>query len=380
MMSGSVQTKGKKLYMVIRYTDAEGKQKQRWISTGLPVKGNRKAAEAMLRQWLAEQQEQDLTAINQPLTDYLSNWLVTVESRVKPSTFRGYQQKFKNQIFPYFQKEKKALTNLQAQDLERFYAYLLSEKGLSPTTVGHCHRLLLNALNDAIRFRLISFNPVQLAKPPKRQTYQAKYLNYSETRELISLFKDHTLEPVIKFISVYGVRRGEALGLCWDKVDFENNQITIARTMAQCTGKNILMDSTKNASSYRTMPMIPAIRDILLALKERREQFQLLFPENYSKCNQVFVWDDGTPITPNYLSKEFHRVVKNSHLPCIRLHDLRHGTASNLLANGFSVVEVQHWLGHSQPSTTLNIYSHVDKSVRQHVGERIADFLQLDSL
>ena len=380
MISGSVQTKGKKLYMVIRYTDAEGKQKQRWISTGLPVKGNRKAADAMLRKWLEEHQEQDLTAIDQPLTNYLSSWLTTVEARVKPSTFRGYQQKFKNQILPYFQKEKIALAKLQTQDLERFYAYLLSEKELSPTTVGHCHRLLLSALNDAIRFRLISFNPAQLAKPPKRQPYQAKYLNFSEINELIPLFKEHTIEPVIKFICVYGVRRGEALGLCWDCIDFENNQITIARTVTQCTGKNILMDSTKNASSYRTMPMIPAIRDMLLALKKQREQFELLFPETYSNCNQVFVWKDGTPITPNYLSKEFHRVVKNSHLPCIRLHDLRHSAASNLLANGFSVVEVQHWLGHSQPSTTLNIYSHVDKSVRQHVGERIADFLQLDSI
>ena len=375
-MTGSLQVKNNYYHMVISYVDKDGKRKNRWKSTGLKVKGNKKRAEEMLDRYLREHNGCDMDMVGQTLTDYLERWIKSTEVLLRPSTIKGYQEKLRGHILPYFWSTRIKLTELNVQHLETFYAHLQKgEKPLSVTSVRHCHRLLSKALNDAIRYGYITFNPATLVRLPKQEKYEAKFLNYSQVMELISLFDGNVLQPVVQFICFYGVRRSEALGLCWDMVDFEKNQITISRTMLQVDGGDVLKNSTKSNSSYRTFPMSAPIRELLLVLKARREQYASLFPETYASNNLVFVWEDGTPITPNYLTSQFHRVVKQSQLPTIRLHDLRHSAASNLLSNGLSVVDVQHWLGHSQPSTTLNFYAHVDASSKQRVCQSIEQAL-----
>ena len=90
----------------------------------------------------------------------------------------------------------------------------------------------------------------------------------------------------------------------------------------------------------------------------------------------MFTWPDGKALLPNYVTKQFHKVVKESDLPKVRLHDLRHSVASNLLAMGFSISEVSAWLGHAQASTTLNIYGHVMAAFKEDMcakwSERIS--------
>lgn len=265
----------------------------------------------------------------------------------------------RNHILPYFRSKEIKLADLRVHHLETFYAYLQQkEKPLSVTSVRHCHRLLSKALNVAVRYQYINSNPAAHAELPKQPKYEAKFLNYSQLQELLVLLEGDVLLPVIQFLCFYGMRRGEALGLCWDMVDFEKNQFTITRTMMQSKG-NPLKESPKTNSSVRSLPMAAPMRALLLSLKERREKFTPLFPKAYASNNLVFVWDDGSPITPNYLTSRFRKKVDQSDLPQIRLHDLRHSVASNLLSGGSSVVDVQHWLGHSQPSTTVNIkYPH----------------------
>lgn len=378
-MNGSLQQKNGRYHMVISYVDHTGKHKTKWKTTGLLIKGNKKAAQAMLNQWLSELQECDIEGSNQLVSSFLKNWMSDAETDLQPSTIRGYRGNLKNHILPYFGARKLKLADLRVHHLESFYAYLLREKSLSPTSVRHCHRLISRALNDAVRSQLIQNNPAPLARLPKQRPYEASFVNYSQLKEIVALFKDHVLHPVIQFIAVYGLRRSEALGLCWDMIDFQNDCFTISRTMLQVEHGDYLKPCTKNASSYRTMPLTPSMRKLLLSLKAKRERYSSLFPETYAGNNLVFVWEDGSPITPNYVTRCFHKYVAASDLPTIRLHDLRHSVASNLLANGSTIVEVQHWLGHSQPSTTLNFYSHVDPSFKKQVGERIETALAFDN-
>lgn len=86
---------------------------------------------------------------------------------------------------------------------------------------------------------------------------------------------------------------------------------------------------------------------------------------------------DGTPITCNYLSKNFNKVIKNSNLPYIKLHELRHSCAGNLLSMGFNVVQVAEWLGHSSPNTTLNFYAHIDSNSKKDMANSIGSFVKL---
>ena len=109
------------------------------------------------------------------------------------------------------------------------------------------------------------------------------------------------------------------------------------------------------------------MKTMLIKLFKQRMENKKVCGSSYIDNNLVFVWPDGSPITPNYLTRNFHKLIKKSSLPTIRLHDLRHSTASNLLSKNFSTVDVQLWLGHSQPSTTLNFYSHTDSSFKKDI-------------
>ncbi len=375
-MTGSLQIKNNRYHMVINYIDDRVGRKNKWISTGLTVKGNKKAAEAMLNKWLTEHEDYNICASEILFCDYLERWIKQIDRDLQESTLKGYRGNLKNHIIPYFKNHRLKLADVRVRHLEDFYSRLIDEKSLSAQSVRHCHRIISKAMNDAIRLEMIASNPASLAKLPKIQKYESAFLTYPQIKELIAMFKGHILEHVVRFICTYGMRRSEALGLCWDKVDFENNQFTICRAMIQGEKGDYLKDSTKNSSSCRTLPLTPETRVLLLELKERREEYSGLFPSSYAQNNLVFVWEDGHPITTNYLSHIFHEKVINSDLPYVRLHDLRHSAASNLLHDGMTLVEIQKWLGHSQPSTTLNFYSHTDARSNQRIGEHIAASLE----
>ena len=98
----------------------------------------------------------------------------------------------------------------------------------------------------------------------------------------------------------------------------------------------------------------------------------------YTRSDYVCTWPDGKVITPNFLTTKFHRVITNSNLPNVRFHDLRHSVASNLLAQGFSVVQVQEWLGHGSAATTLNIYAHVDKTSKKVLSDAMETLINAE--
>lgn len=99
---------------------------------------------------------------------------------------------------------------------------------------------------------------------------------------------------------------------------------------------------------------------ILLSMKNAEAQNAKLFGKEYAKNDYIFKWDNGTPYSPNYITHKFKQLLKKYNLPIIRFQDLRHTCASLLVARGFSMKDIQEWLGHSDFSTTANIYSHLD--------------------
>jgi len=166
-------------------------------------------------------------------------------------------------------------------------------------------------------------------------------------------------------LGFYGLRRSEVVGLRWDAVDFEHNTITIKYTVTSYSrnGKRLIDEKprTKNKSSRRTLPMIPALRNKLLAILEDREECRRLCRRSYNNEYLDFVYVDemGDRITPDYITHAFDRLLKKHGLRDIRFHDLRHSCASLLLANNVSMKEIQEWLGHSTFKTTADIYAHL---------------------
>lgn len=165
---------------------------------------------------------------------------------------------------------------------------------------------------------------------------------------------------------IYGLRRGEVLGLKWDAIDFNRGTLTIKRTVTEATidgtMKIIEQDSAKTKSSLRTLPLVGSFRDYFQKVKEAQELNKKVCGNcyNYDYDGYVFVNELGERMRPNYLTEYFPKYIAKHGMPKMRFHDLRHSCASLLLANGVPLKQIQEWLGHSDFSTTANIYAHLD--------------------
>ena len=195
--------------------------------------------------------------------------------------------------------------------------------------------------------------------------------DYPDTMTKEQFYKAaHISKATALFGAFYGLRRSEALGLKWDAIDFENDSITIRHTVTSVTldGKVQLVaaDTTKTKSSLRTLPLVPFVKERLLALKKEQENNRRLCGRSYHKqyAGYVCINEMGDLIKPHYVTEQFPKLLDANGLRRIRFHDLRHSCTSLMLANGVPMKQIQDWLGHSDIGTTANIYAHLDYSTK----------------
>ena len=370
MIAGHLQIKNDYYFMVLNYTDVNGKRRQPWVATGLPAKGNKKRAEKMLMELRqsyvppAASKGNGEFSTNMLFADYMELWLEIIRGSVEKTTFSSYTQMVKGKIVPYFRETGVSLGGLQARHIQSFYLHEL--KTVCANTVIKEHANIHKALKYAVKMDLIPYNPADKVERPKKQKFIADYYRLEELEQLFEATKDHPFSLLIQMTAVYGLRRSEALGLRWDAIDFERNTITIRHivTTAKVDGKYevIRADRAKNTSSLRSLPLVPDIREKLLALKEQQKEDKRICGDCYGKEYEGYVFVDamGNLFNPKTLSAVFSRLLEKAGLRHIRFHDLRHSCASLLLANDVPMKQIQEWLGHSDISTTANIYSHLD--------------------
>ena len=368
MVAGHLREKSGYYYAVLNYTDSLGKRKTKWISTGLTVKGNKKRAEAILMDARRNFNPEEPKVMNGDIlfADYMEKWLDIIKSSVAVPTFASYSTTVKKIVAPYFREKEVTLKNLTAKDIQEFY---LSElERVSPSSVIHYHANIHKALKYAVKIDLIDVNPADKVERPKKDRYVGRFYDADEVNALFEAAKGSKLELPILFGAFYGLRRSEAIGLKWDAIDFDQNTITIRHTVTSCDldGKRVLVasDTTKTKSSMRTLPLVPFMRERLLTLKEEQQENRRLCGRSYIKdyLEYVCVNEIGDLIKPHYVTESFPKLLKTNGMRQIRYHDLRHSCASLLLANGVPVKQIQEWLGHSDFSTTANIYAHLDYS------------------
>ena len=185
-------------------------------------------------------------------------------------------------------------------------------------------------------------------------------------QQLFKIVKGTRLELPVLVAAFYGLRRGEVCGLKWDAIDFERGTITIRHTVTslQVDGKTKMyaQDSTKTKSSMRTLPLVGSFKEYFLRVKEAQELNKKICGNcyNYDYDGYVFVDELGDLMRPDYLTSYFPQYIQKHGCKRMRFHDLRHSCASLLLANGVPLKQTQEWLGHSDFSTTANIYAHLD--------------------
>ena len=365
MIAGHLQEKKGLYYMVLSYKDKSGKRVSKWLPTGLPVKGNKKRAEDMLMaartEFVAGEAAIDR---DMPFSSYLVQWMEIARSTLKPNTAAGYASMIQNPIAPYFQQRGITLGGLQAVDIQMFYTSQL--KRVSANTVIHYHAIIHRALKYAVKTDLIDVNPADKVERPRKDRFTASFYDGNEVNRLFQVARGTPLELPVMLAAFYGLRRSEVVGLKWDAIDFENKTIAIRHTVTVCAEKGrrieVAADTTKTASSRRTLPLVPAFQTKLAALKEQQEKNRILCGRSYCTDYLGYVLVDamGNRLKLSYISTAFPVLLKRNGLRPIRFHDLRHSCASLLLKNGVPMKQIQEWLGHSDFSTTANIYAHLD--------------------
>ncbi|MCL2212586.1 MAG: site-specific integrase [Oscillospiraceae bacterium] len=176
----------------------------------------------------------------------------------------------------------------------------------------------------------------------------------------------YTGTSVVVLAIYYGLRRSEVLGLKWSTIDFENDTITISHTVVK-NRTIVASDCTKSEASRRTFQLIPEVNAMLQEMKATA-------PPN---SEYIHVWQDGKAFRPDYVTRGFQRVLKRNNIPRMRLHDLRHSTASILFERGMPLEDMKNWLGHTDIETTSNIYLHYSKNRKELVASQLHGMLTI---
>ena len=365
MVAGHLHEKNGYYYIILNLTDSAGKRKPKWISTGLTIKGNKKRAEQMLmeerRKYANAKTGDDVL-----FADFMEQWLEIVKSTVSIPTYSSYVNAVKSIIAPYFRKKKILLRDLQAHDIQMFYQEQLQR--VKASSVIHYHANIHKALKYAVKNDMIPSNPADKVERPKQDKFYGNFYDRDELNKLFEAVAGTKLELPVLLGAFYGLRRSEIVGLKWSAIDFEQNTITISHTLTSCNldGKCVIVakDTTKTKSSRRTLPLVPYFHEKLLAVKAQQERNQKLCGRSYNRefLEYICVDDIGDRFKPNYITSQFPKLLERNGFRKIRFHDLRHSCASLLLASGVPMKHIQEWLGHSDFSTTANIYAHLDYS------------------
>ncbi len=334
------------------------------------------AARKARDEFLAERAKtQVILPAEMTLDDWLEEWMkeIIIPNRAETTVY-GYREIIKNHLSPAL--GDVPLQKLGPKDLQHYYAFLMSEKGLGANTVRRHHDLLSAALHAALRQDLIARCPTERVEPPHVVPKETKYYTSESLKKLYQLMEGHWLETAVHLAGSLGLRREEICGLRWESVDFQLRKIHIraARTAA---GAKIIDKETKNRSSARVLHMGDDIYYLLRQERRRQNERKLALGAAWPDSGMVAVDKKGVPMSPNCLSMNFTRFIRtHPELPPLTFHGLRHTFATVASAQGVPLFDIGKALGHSTPATTGKIYTHLVDQLHTDTLAKVADALK----
>ena len=287
-------------------------------------------------------------------------------------TYAGYEVHIRLHLKPSL--GRIPLERLTPQHVQALFNQKLKE-GLKPKTVRYLRGTLRTALNEAVRWGLISRNAAALVDGPRVERFPITPFTPEEARRLLHAVKGDRLEALYSVALTMGLRQGEALGLTWHDIDLGLGYMRITKQLQRVHGSPRLVEP-KTERSRRTLAMPPMILDALRRHAGRQQAERENAGERWYDSDLVFTTPIGTPLDGTAVTKEFHRVLDRAELAQRRFHDLRHSCATLLLVQGVSPRVVMEMLGHSQIGLTMNTYSHVIPDLGRDAAQRINDLLE----
>lgn len=387
--AASVQSKKGRLYAVMQ-VKKDGTTKPVWRALGLPEGANKTKVNKAFREVVAQYEQEyweNLEREGRPPSDipvyrYLVEFLKRVEPELQKNTIVSYRSMTNGKIRRYFQRRPQlTVGNLKPQDIQDFYQSLFAD-GVVANTVIHYHALLRRAFQQAFKEERIDANPFDRVGRPKKNKFHGENYTQEELLTLLHLARGDVIYPAILLAGAMGLRRSEALGVRWSRIDWEKRTVLLDTKIVEYreNGKKKVepVEEMKNKSSRRTLPLPDPVVEMLQVQKEHREVYRKMFQGSYNTqyLDYVCVNQLGELLRPSYVTDHFRELLEKYGLRHIRFHDLRHTFASLLINQDVPLINVSNFLGHSDLSTTANIYAHLDKASKQASAAVISDILQ----
>jgi len=308
-------------------------------------------------------------------SEFLDRWLVAIAGPVRPSTVKRYSIIVRLHIKPALGKYK--LSALKPDIIQGLYSTKLAS-GLSPTTVQLIHTTLHKALEDAVNWGYLAFNPADRVRRPQRHHFEARPPTTVEVAKLIAqaeasgdrlvglwVLKAHT-----------GARLGELLGLQWSDVDLVGGTISLQRGLVDVVHGQPILQDQKTISSRRVLSIPGEAVQALIAHQDRQNFERTKLGEAYQDFDLVFATKLGTALSERNVIRAFKRALERAGLRTeVRLHDLRHAHATALAEAGINLKVISTRLGHASIQITADLYTHPAQEADRQAAERYAKAL-----
>lgn len=345
---------------------ATGKRRRRKVVAAT----RREAAErlAVLRNAVAAGLATDGSRMT--VADWLHRWLEEeVQPSVRPRTYRTYEATVRCHLAPGLSSVR--VRQLTPADVKAFIVRQLAS-GLTAGSVRTQHSILRRALQIATRYDYADRNVARLVSPPRVASSEVHPLDRDDTRRFLTTASGHRLEALFVLAASTGMRLGEVLGLTWGAIDLDSGFIRVEHTLARYD-RVYHLDPPKTARSRRAIAIPAPVVDTLRTHRVHQRERQLAAGPSWvgNEWGLVFTTKTGRPLSPRTVQEIFGRLLDEAGVRQIRFHDLRHGAATFLLAQGVPMKVVQDVLGHAQIALTADLYSHVVPELRRDAADRI---------
>ena len=336
-LAASVQAKKGRLYAVIQVRE-NGRTKPVWRALRLPESANKSKVNKAYRevvqafeQSYAEQIAQNKKpASDIPIYDYMCAYYKKIEKNIQKSTAESYRGMINGRIRRYFTARRElTVGSITAKDIEDFYEWMF-ESGVVANTVIHYHTVLHSAFKRAFKDGLIESNPFDRIDRPKKNKFHGENYSEEELVTLLELTRSDSIYPAIMLGGGLGLRRSEALGVRWSRIDWDKKTVLLDTKIIEykANGKTIIepVEEMKNKSSRRTLPLPEPVLEMLSEEKEKQTLYRKMFKGSYNRKYDDFVCVNelGELIRPSYVTQHFSDLLKKYGLRHIRFHDLRH--------------------------------------------------------
>ena len=317
------------------------------------------------------------------LKAFLEHWVVSISETVKPKTLERYKSILNQNIYPY-PVANCLLDKLTTGLLQKHLTVLLqsggsNKQGLAPRSVNATRRLLIGALDTAVRDDILPKNPATYTRPMKVIAPEIMVLTHEQAKHLIScaLQRSRNAWAIIVLALGTGMRISEIFGLEWKNIDLDAKKLQVEKTVVTTNSGTLIQESTKTKTSRRTIMLPDSVCNMLKRFRLWQKVRDIRFGTHYSASPWVLSNPQGKPRSPSSFSgHDFKQLLDIAGIDRkFRIHDMRHTHATWLLEAGVNIKVVSERLGHSSIRITLDTYAHVLQTMQQEAVDTLNDIL-----